>query len=237
MNHIAEEQLVLYYYGEAGDSDAIAAHLAGCAACREDLAAIQATLNLAGAYGPPERDADYEGRLWSRLRPQLRRRRSGWFRAFEPRRWAAVAAMLVLVVAAYWAGRWPVRLEPGQGGEPRRAGARLAYLGDHLERSQMLLTEVSHADEATLGAEQRRAEDLLAANRLLRLSLQGQAEPQVAETLDALEPLLTELANAGPEEIELIRRRLKEEDLLFKVRVLNAQLHTRRMRPVERSSD
>ena len=34
MNHLSEEQLVLYYYGEGDGSPEVRAHLDGCEGCR-----------------------------------------------------------------------------------------------------------------------------------------------------------------------------------------------------------
>src|ERR1700733_2162178 len=45
MNHISENQLVLFYYGESAEASAIEDHLSGCESCRSELRALQLVLN------------------------------------------------------------------------------------------------------------------------------------------------------------------------------------------------
>lgn len=56
-------------------------------------------------------------------------------------------------------------------------------------------------------------------------------------TLDQLEPLLTEVSNAAPEDMQAIRQRLADEDILFKLRVLRSRIGARQRVPLPRSSD
>src|SRR5688500_4864655 len=109
--HLTEDELVLHYYGEMtvdGDSRA-AAHMDGCAQCRDQLARLQRALALVDADALAEPDGGFEARTWRRLEPALRAaapppRR--WTPAFVTLTWTAAAAMLVL--AAFVTGRfWP----------------------------------------------------------------------------------------------------------------------------------
>src|SRR5258708_6859152 len=80
MKHLNEEQLVLYYYGEAGeiagDIKEVEDHLGDCESCRDSYHALQRVLNSVDSLAVPERGPDYEARVWKALERQLPRRRS-----------------------------------------------------------------------------------------------------------------------------------------------------------------
>ena len=106
----------------------------------------------------------------------------------------------------------------------------LVAVGDHLERSQMLLIEIMNTnpkDHADLSLEQDWARSLLDNNRLYRVSAQ-RSDPAIAPVLDELERVLTEIANgpAQPSASDLreIRRNIESQDLLFKIRVVHANV-------------
>ena len=84
MNHLSEEQLVLYYYGEGDGSPAVRAHLDGCEACRAEYANLQRVLNVVDAAPVPERDANYGEQVWNRLQPSLGRAAAGCEPALAP---------------------------------------------------------------------------------------------------------------------------------------------------------
>ena len=56
MNHLSEEQLILHYYGEEGDTLAVEQHLEGCEECRGVYASLQRVLN-----DPREKGSSCEG--------------------------------------------------------------------------------------------------------------------------------------------------------------------------------
>ena len=80
MNHLTEEQFVLYYYGEGDGSPAVRAHLDACEACRAEYASLQRVLNVVDSAPVPERDANYGAQVWNRLQHKLGGRR--WARPF-----------------------------------------------------------------------------------------------------------------------------------------------------------
>ena len=100
----------------------------------------------------------------------------------------------------------------------------------HLERSERLLTELANAPAegpVDLSAERQWAQDLLAANRLYRQSSRQGGRPGLASLLDELEPFLLELAhgthrNPGRRPRRVLRARLEEQTLLFKMRVASS---------------
>ncbi len=243
MQHPSADDLVLYHYGEADDQEALEVHLAGCAACRATLGRVRVALAAVRPEEPPDRGADYGARVWERLQPRLgpprmgRRARTGWLlgaHGLTPRRVVFAGALAASLVLAFLLGRQ----YPRPGGEgtsgPVRERILLVAVGDHLERSQVVLLELLNADPKgplDVRAEQRSAEDLLAANRLYRLAAVRTGEPGVARVLEELERVLVEVANGpselGPEETLALRQRIESQGVLFKVRVIGSQIRER----------
>ena len=101
----------------------------------------------------------------------------------------------------------------------------LIAVGDHLERSQMVLVELAHADtsgELDISAERQLADDLVASNRLYRQTAQQMGQANVAGLLDELERVLVEVAR-GPSTMTMpqladIQQRIESQGILFKVR-------------------
>lgn len=239
-NHLTEEQLVLHYYGEEGDTLAAEQHLEICAECREFYGSLQRVLNVVNSLPIPDRDANYGAQVWQRIERQIpAKRRLWWFPA--PARWAAAgAAMAGLLVMAFFAGRFypqgagstPMELASG---DASNGGERilLVAVGDYLERSQMVLFELANASPKgalDISAEQARAEDLVSESRLYRQTAVRTGETAVANVLDDLERVLLEIAHApsrmSPEELEHLRQRLKAEGILFKIRVLGSTVRS-----------
>ena len=76
MNHLNEEQLVLFHYGEEGYREPVkrrdvAEHLARCADCRSQYESLQRVLAAVDAVPVPERAEGYGSEVWARLRPRL----------------------------------------------------------------------------------------------------------------------------------------------------------------------
>jgi hypothetical protein len=153
---------------------------------------------------------------------------------------AIAAGAVVLVAAAFVAGRWSRPLADPPPAEVlvtlSPETARRLATEDHLERAQMVLAEVLHADagDPDLEAERARAADLVAANRLIRLSNAGPPDA-AADVLDDLERILVEFVNRAdgwsPEELASFKSRLDEGGLLFRLRVVSAEMRRRPERP------
>jgi hypothetical protein len=239
MNHLSEEQIVLHYYGDAENSGEIEHHLAGCPECRAQFEQVQALLQQIEAVNVPEPAAGFEEKTWLNLRDHLPEKRKGFFQQlFASPKWALAGAMALLLVAAFLTGRWWPRGHDIAGvpkpGEVNSQRVVLVAVGDHLERSQMLLVEVMNADAKgpiDLSFEQSQARELLDANYLYRVSAQRTGDPQVAHVLDELGRVLTEIAN-GPADLSAadlseIRKRIQSEGLLFKIRVVGSHVDSR----------
>jgi hypothetical protein len=229
--HPTEEDLILQFYGEVAEGAAIDAHLASCADCGRRFAAWAATLRAVVEEPVPDVGADYGARVWERLRPQLAELPAP--RAPLIRRYGIPLAMAASLVAAFLLGRsLPPRGEPMSPlPGPARERILLVAVGDHLERSRMVLLELVNADPKApmdVSAEQRSVGELVAANRLYRQSARRAGDVGVASVLDDLERILIEVANGpatlSPSEAEALRQRLERQGMLFKMRVIGARL-------------
>jgi len=265
MNHPKENELIAYREGELAEREEIAAHLAGCADCRKELDRIDAVLAALDALPVEDPGADYGRRVWQQIAPRLGNKPArswdsmlgihGVAEWFAPRRWSALGAVAVLVVAAFVAGRLTKRPVPGsEVADAARVRERVLVvaIGEHLGRSEMVLVELSNAEPkdakqqvVNIGAEQRRAEDLLEENRLYRQTALQEGDAALASTLDELERVLLDVAN-GPKEVtpvqlETLRKRIEARGILFKVRVVSKELRERQKStarpPVQNASE
>jgi hypothetical protein len=226
MNHLTEEQLVLYHYGDAGDrveTAPIEEHLRTCPVCQADFDQLRRTLAAVEQVPVPDRPDGYGADVWARLQPSLEHGAGGWrerlMSALSPRRLALAGAAATLVVCAVVAARvlpWhrPAAPPPSPTTQAPPASSRAAAsdrervqervlrvaVGDLLERSQMTLTELVNNPSGTtvdISDEQQRVRDLVTENRLYRQTALTTGEPAVANVLDDLERVLVEVAN-GP---------------------------------------
>jgi hypothetical protein len=249
MNHLNEEQLILFYYGEfddGKDGDTLAAeqHLEECGECRELYSSLQRVLNVVDSLPVPERAADYGRQVWQRIQRRIPAGRgSRWTAWLRPQwRWAAAsAAFAALMVTAFVAGRFFP-----QGGKPAvrlvatdlhptdlRPNQRvlMVAVGDYLERSQMVLIELANASpkgDLDISAEQERAGDLVSETRLYRQTAAHTGDTAMAGVLDELERVLLDITHSPseltPEELGKLRSRLEAEGILFKIRVLGSNV-------------
>lgn len=236
MTHLSEEDLVLLYYGEAGAPGYARIHLGECPECRAAAEALAQTLDACNEWTPPEVDAGFGRTVWARLAPQLETRR----RLFEMRWWLTAAAAAAMVIAAFLAGRVTSRPAPEfTAGLSHQARERILAisLADHLERAQLLLTEVSNmndTDSAELASDRARARDLVNEDRLMRQVLAGDgANAGMLPLLDDVGRFVLEVANAPDRvdatELRELKQRIDSESLLFKVRIMETNLRTSRI--------
>ncbi len=259
-HHFSEDELTLYYYGEGRWRPGIESHLESCADCAAAYREIAGTLSLIATPEAPERGDQYGLEIWQRIRHQLPERdHRFWgfsrFVAFSPSGLGLAAAAALLVVAAFVGGRaWQraassidtTAANPGGPGhlanaerpaslEHSRNQILLISVADHLERSERVLSDIMNAPRGDISAEQRWADDLLAASRLYRQDAVDAGEQSVAAILDDLERSLIEIVNSPSKisaaELEQIRRRIDAASLLFKVRVMSDDLRQREQTP------
>jgi hypothetical protein len=234
--HLSEDELVLHHYGESADAAAAEAHLLGCAECRASHEALRRILAAVSSSGVPERGADYGQQVWQRLQPLLQLRPRAKVLPFV-KRFAPLGAIAASVVLAFLLGRASREREllvaqpiP----QPARERILLVAVGEHLERSQMVLIELQNSGgdgSADISAERRLAEELVPANRLYRQAALRAGESGVASVLEDLERVLLEIA-MSPDRLaqpglEEIQRRIEAQGILFKVRVIGSQMRER----------
>jgi len=250
MQHLNEEQLVLHHYHDGDGAAQAEQHLAACADCRAQYETLRRVLTLVDSMPIPERGAEYGEQVWTRLRWKLgseRRRVRRWQAAF------AAAAMLAIafVSGILWHQRTnsvgagaPASASAPEGGRAHTAAIAAApetnkptqvlfvVVSDHLDRSERMLLEVANARAGRpLDMSEERAGDLVASNRIYRISAQQRGETRIASLLSDIEPVLLELAHAGstlsPEKLAALQKRIDSKGLLFKVRVMSAQVDDR----------
>jgi hypothetical protein len=237
MNHLSDEQIILHYYGEAEGEAEIRSHLAQCRHCRAEFERVESLLAQIEPTEVPEPPAFFEEKTWLNLRDRLPPKRSRFRQWFGwPKKWALAPIAVLLLVAAFMAGRFWPRSAPNIALTPNPQRVVLVAVGDHLERSQMLLVEIMNADTSSAQAldfsgEQQQARDLLDANHLYRLSAQHVGDPQVARVLDDLGRVLAEIANGPsqlpPGDLKEIRARIQSQELLFKIKVIGSQVNSK----------
>jgi hypothetical protein len=246
-SHYSEDELTLYYYGEGRYSAHrerarrdLSRHLRMCAACAALYHDISSTLAMVVADDVPARGDQYGLEVWQRIRHRLPERRSrfegfrelgrfagfgaGFSRVFAWDRAALAVAAVLLVVAAFIAGRtWQSPTATPAAGNPPSQGAStnaatpanaaspanpsgpdsarrrilLASVADHLDRSERVLTEIMNSGEPSdISAEQQWAEDLITTSRLYRQDALDAGEQSVATVLDDLERTLLEIVHS-----------------------------------------
>ncbi len=243
MNHLTEEQLILHYYGEEGDTLAAEVHLDECEDCRALYGSLQRVLNVVDSMPIPTRSAEYGSQVWQRLESKLPAKRRPFWVLAPSWRWAAAgAAFAGMMIAAFTAGRFYPNHKPAR--KPAtitasttdpQAGERvlLMAVGDYLERSQMVLIELANASpkhSMDISSEQERAADLVSENRLYRQISDHNGDTTVSSILDDLDRVLLDIAHAPSQisarELEEFRQRLEAEGILFKIRLLNSNVRS-----------
>ena len=103
---------------------------------------------------------------------------------------------------------------------------------EHFERSQRVLVELVNADDSApvlrLASDRERAADLVAAGRLYRRSAEEMGDAETRDLLEDVERVLVEIAN-GPEvessnDLSEVRTRISDQDLIFRLRVVTAEM-------------
>jgi hypothetical protein len=256
ITHLTDDELVLHYYGEMeGPEEARAgAHLGTCLPCQQNYARLQRVMAFVDSAPAVDAPAGFERTAWARLQPALPERRSRWLFGFAPApgRLAWAAAVLVVVIGSFVAGRLLPRNTPvpsvgapltpvsASTSEQVRERILLVDLGDHLDRSQMVLVELVSAEGRSavdISGEQARAQQLLAANRLYRQTALTTGDAAMASLLDELERTLVDIA-ASPStlsqnDLDQVRRRIESKGLLFKVRVVSSEVRERQKAAIQ----
>ena len=257
--HLSEEELILHYYGETDRADEarVDTHLAACGDCQAAQAQLRHVLALVETAAPVEARPGFERDVWARLEPTLgedlttnreprtANREGRWRTFFWIPQWALAGGVAALVLVAFMAGRFSGGDPASASRTPQAASLVMAEaapndallhtaVGDHLDRTQVMLTELvnNDVDQAdAFAGEQERASDLVAINRLIRHSAAQSGDAGVADVLEDLERVLLEIANAPADvtsnELSDLKSRITAQDLLFRVRVIASEMRQR----------
>jgi hypothetical protein len=138
MPHCSEDDLILYYYGEARRPERIEQHLASCEACAAAYGEATAALAAAGNLQVPERDERYGLEVWQRIRHELPPRETSWgLWWYRP---ALAAGVAVVVVSAFAIGRVTAPAPAATRLESPEQAASLADLRVELREMRQMLT-------------------------------------------------------------------------------------------------
>jgi hypothetical protein len=236
VKHLIEDELIEVYYGEG--TSAANAHLGACRECARKYAEFTRSLEEIRPAAVPSRSANYGERVWETLRPQLipyEKKTTGW-RGWVQWRAAAIAVgCAMLLAAAFFGGRYSERntMKKADVADSSQATQRvvLVVLGDHLDRTERLLVQLEHSqspDRTENDQMQTDARELLASNRLYRVTASNSGDAELAGALDQLEGVLVEIANdpnLTEADLRRVRKDMNTKGILFEIRVLQARNH------------
>ena len=244
MTHITDDELILHYYGElsAADRARVGEHLGSCQACSASDARLRRALDAVDEVPAAEPGPGFEQAVWARLQPALSRQRAAWWHVWTwtPARLGAAAAVAMLVVGAFVAGRYwpapgaPAGIDTAASAQAVRERILLVAVGDHLEQTEMVLVELAHADgndTVNISAARAQAAELVADNRLYRQTAATAGDVAIAGVLEDIERALIEVARSPSEvprrDLDAILRGIEDQGLLFKLRVVGEQVRDR----------
>jgi hypothetical protein len=257
--HLNEEQLLDYRYGDLAESAAnVDQHLHQCAQCRTSYEALLGVLAMVETLPVAEPGPQFEARMWNKIAPQLKRPGFDWSKLTAwttPKLLVAGGAVAALLVVAFMAGRISRTPQVITNGTPQvlenaantntpgqvRERILLVAVGDHLDRAQSVLLEISNAEvsgagsnrnsEVDISAQQERAQEILISNRLYRQTAEHAGNNDVASVLDELEPVLLEIAHSpskvSSSELEELQRGIESRGLMLKIRVLDSTVRNK----------
>ena len=252
MKHLSDQMLVAHYYeDDRGRARRKAVdHLSECQDCAARLAEITRFLGAIPPLEAPERSEGYGNSVWNAIRARLPEREKQRWRVAATQRWAWGAAAAALIVAAFLLGRFsqpsPPRVAIATQTSPEKVKKRvlLVALGNHLEKSQMVLIELANEPDnegrVDISSEQQRAQDLVDASRLYRQTAHEVGDTSAAKVLDQLERTLLDVVHSPSElseaDLKRIQRRIRSQELIFKVRVVSARVARERSAKQNESS-
>jgi hypothetical protein len=255
--HLNEEQLLDYRYGDLAEANAsVEQHLHECENCRASYESLKSVLAMVEALPVAEPGPHFEARVWNKIAPNLQRPGFDWSKLtawMSPKRLIVFGTVAALIVVAFFAGRISLKQNqnnvtpaapqvadttnanaPGQ----VRERILLVAVGDHLDRAQSVLLEISNAEpsgnrnsEVDISEQQERAQEMLVSNRLYRQTAEHSGDNAVASVLDELEPVLLEIAHSpskvSSSELEELQRGIESRGLMLKIRVLDSTVRNK----------
>lgn len=235
--HPTDEDLILQFYGELRPAHGreVESHLDACELCRAARADLVDMLALADAATVPEPAASFERVMWARVQPALPSSSRRWWWLASAAGSAAIVILTAVAGATWQPGRTgDAAAEPPAAWNRGAEGVLLAALDEHFEQSEWLLVELMNAPAVgtvDLSLERAAADDLVASGRLYRSTARAAGEAQLADMLDDLETVFVDVARGSspmPQvDLEALRGRIGDNDLLFKVRAAASRVRAR----------
>ena len=254
-SHRTIQKLMYEYLHDELDRDdraAVDSHLTSCERCQEELKELRAALNVLPGYTKQPGDQrtaefwqSFAARIDSRIRQEANEKRTS-----KPSFWetiesaimvrpgvaAAAAGALALVGVAVLGWHLYSRVTP-ESEQPQIASPVVlespAQLDQYLRKSKILLVGLSNLKEpesgtVDLSSERRVSRQLLEETKSLR---QQPLDSRSMVLMNNLEKVFNDLANAkedkGFTNIEIVRSTIRQENLLFKVRMAEASRDSR----------
>lgn len=234
MKHLEEDELIELYYGEG--TSAADAHRKACRECSAQYSRVKQSLDAMDSTAVPQRGADYGDRVWAALRPQLiphQKKTPAWQSWMRWRAAALLVGCAMVLAVVFLGGRYWERFATKKTNIATTPQATqrviLVVMTDHLDRTERLLVALEHAgskDKMDNAELQLEARELLASNRLYRVTASKAGDPELASALDRLEGVLAEIANdpnLSGADIERVRDNMNTQGILFEIRVLRAR--------------
>src|SRR5581483_4809129 len=195
--------------------------------CAMQAKSLASLLDGCTNWPAAEPEPGFEARLWRGITARLPEKQTGRPRL---RLFAFAAALASLVVVAFVAGRLTTHTAPpitaGLSSQARERILQIS-LADHLDRAEILLTNLSNG----IAPDRGRAADLVSEGRLLRSALVTSGDAGTIALVDDVERFLLEAANEPehPADAELaaLQRRIEDDSLIFKIRIIKSNLRTR----------
>jgi hypothetical protein len=252
MKHLSNEDLILYHYRDGDGIRKAERHLAACLECRLRLKGLAMDLEILQVPETSHPAEDYGSKVWNEIRASLSRPEANRQWRWAPR-FAAACTLLLLVVGAFLLGRF-YRPQPLPSPRTRmivdsatpqllRERILLAAVGDHLDRSQILLIDLSHMDGKgiiDISGTKDKALELVSTNRLYRTTARDVGDAKLAAALDELERTLLEIAHESPQITEARLKELQQglysQGILFKVRVVRINVQQEIRKPGVKSA-
>ena len=231
-----------------------------CRALDREMRAVLALIDTAPAIeAPPGFGREMWARVEPHIAARAARSHWSWSAFAEatarlaPFRHAALAGGLAaLLLASFMLGReWeraPHRDDPTTrvvgvtspgGAAANTMTERLlrAEMEDHLERSQRVLVDLVNTDtvaDVSLASDRTRAADLVADGRLYRRAADRVGDIEMRDLLEDVERVLVDVANGSSapasKELNDVRTRIDEQDLVFRLRVAASEIRERQRR-------
>lgn len=242
--------------GGGAPESGVDAHLEACGECREAFQALRRVMEAIDAAPVPEPGPGFEHNVWARLQPKIipdeysrsinreysSGKNYGWRNWLRPRTLAFSGALAaaILAVIVWQFDLTLTRTAPADttvaDADAHREKVLLTAVSDHIEQSELVLVELANAEPAggdglDVSLERNTADDLVSAGRLYRETARQNGDLHLASLLDDLELVLVEIAR-GPdalsaEQLEGLRAQIDDQELIFKLRVLAADVKAR----------